>query len=133
MKYLYAAVFKEEDGKILVNVPDLPGLHTFGDNLADALDMAKDATEMWLWDAENNSEDIPHARTREEVEAAYGADGFVNLVVADTDDYRRQNDTRAVRKTLSIPEWLNYKAEKAGAPFSQILQQGLKTYLGVND
>jgi predicted RNase H-like HicB family nuclease len=133
MRYLYAAVFKEEDGKILVSVPDLPGLHTFGDDLADALDMVKDATEMWLWDAENDGEDIPYARTREEVEAEYGTDGFVNLIVADTDDYRRQNDTRAVRKTLSIPEWLNYKAEKAGAPFSRILQQGLKTYLGVND
>jgi hypothetical protein len=102
-------------------------------DIADALDMVKDATEMWLWDAENNDEAIPHARTREEVETEYGADGFVNLIVANTDDYRRQNDTRAVRKTLSIPEWLNYKAEKAGAPFSQILQQGLKTYLGVND
>jgi len=53
------------------------------------------------------------------------------MVAADTDEYRRQNDTRAVKKTLSIPAWLNYRAEKANAPFSQILQQGLKEYLRV--
>jgi hypothetical protein len=48
-----------------------------------------------------------------------------------TDEYRRQTETRAVKKTLSIPAWLNDKAEKANVPFSQILQQGLKDYLHV--
>jgi hypothetical protein len=52
-------------------------------------------------------------------------------VAADTDEYRRQNDTRAIKKTLSIPAWLNHKAEAANAPFSQILQQGLKDYLQI--
>jgi len=53
------------------------------------------------------------------------------MVAADTDEYRRQNDTRSVKKTLSIPAWLNNRAEKANAPFSQILQEGLKEYLNI--
>ncbi len=53
----------------------------------------------------------------------------MSLVAADTDEYRKRNDTRAVKKTLSIPSWLNHEAEKANAPFSQILQQALKEYL----
>ncbi|MEG2857669.1 MAG: hypothetical protein RR994_03510, partial [Clostridia bacterium] len=61
--------------------------------------------------------------------AAKSEEHLINLIVADTDRYRRENDTRAVKKTLSIPLWLNSKAEKANAPFSQILQQGLKAYL----
>ena len=90
--------------------------------------MAKDAMEMWLWDAENNSEPIPPAS-----DALAVADGeTLTLVAADTDEWRRANDTRAVKKTLSIPSWLNAQAEKANAPFSQILQQGLKEYLNIS-
>ena len=58
---------------------------------------------------------------------------FVSLIAADTDEYRKQNDTRSVKKTLSIPSWLNYQAEKANAPFSQILQEGLKKYLDIGN
>jgi predicted RNase H-like HicB family nuclease len=133
MKYVYPAIFTPEDGNILVSVPDLPGLHTFGENVADAIYMAQDAIEMWLWDAENKNEPVPRASSQ----AAIGKhckkpNQFVNLVAADTDEYRRQTETRAVKKTLSIPAWLNEKAEKANAPFSQILQEALKDYLHVS-
>jgi predicted RNase H-like HicB family nuclease len=130
MKYVYSAIFTPEDGNILVSVPDLPGLHTFGGNLAEAIYMAQDAIEMWLWDAENNSEPIPLASSQAEiVKHCKNREQFVSLVAADTDEYRRQTETRSVKKTLSIPAWLNDKAKKANAPFSQILQQGLKEYL----
>ncbi|MDA8335964.1 MAG: hypothetical protein M0Z41_13440 [Peptococcaceae bacterium] len=56
--------------------------------------------------------------------------GFVSLIDADTTEYRRENDNRAVKKTLSIPSWLNAKAEKAGINFSQVLQEALKQRLG---
>lgn len=131
MKYVYPAIFTEEDGQILVSVPDLPGLHTYGANLADALYMAQDAVSMWLWDAENKKESIPQASTQTETARKCANSQFVNLIPADTDEYRRQYEVRAVKKTLSIPAWLNYKAEEANAPFSQILQQGLKNYLNI--
>ena len=132
MKYVYPALFTAEEGKILVSVPDLPGLHTFGDNMADALYMAQDAIEMWLWDAENKAETIPPPSSHAQIaKMCKLPNQVVSLIVADTDEYRRQNDTRAVKKTLSIPAWLNHKAEIANAPFSQILQQGLKEYLHI--
>ena len=59
MKYVYPAILTVEEENILVSVPDLPGLHTFGDTLADAIYMAQDAIVMWLWDAENKGETIP--------------------------------------------------------------------------
>ena len=118
MKYVYPAVFTAEEGKILVSVPDLPGLHTFGNNMADALYMAQDAIEMWLWDAENKGEVIPPASSQTKIaKLCKSKDQIVSLVAADTDEYRRQNDTRSVKKTLSIPAWLNHKAEIANAPF----------------
>jgi predicted RNase H-like HicB family nuclease len=125
LKYVYPAVLYPDDGFVSVKVPDLPGCFTFGSGTADALLMAKDAVEMWLWDAENKREPIPAAS---EVLNISAGETFT-LIAADTDEYRRANDTNAVKKTLSIPAWLNYRAEKANAPFSQILQQGLKEYL----
>jgi len=125
MKYVYPVILYEDDGKVGVTVPDLPGCHTFGDDVADALFMAKDAIEMWLWNAENENMTIPSASKHLATEKGE----TVNLVAADTDEYRKANDTRAIKKTLSIPSWLNHQAEKANAPFSQILQQGLKDYL----
>ncbi|MCL2404549.1 MAG: type II toxin-antitoxin system HicB family antitoxin [Defluviitaleaceae bacterium] len=129
MKYVYPAILYHDDGKISVTVPDLPGCHTFGDNTADALIMAKDAIEGWLWDAENNKEQIP---IPSESLLTKNGETFT-LVAADTDEYRKANDTKAVKKTLSIPSWLNHQAERANAPFSQILQQGLKDYLRSTD
>ena len=128
MKYAYPAIFTPmEEGAFDVKIPDLPGCRTFGQDLAEAIFMAEDAASMWLWDAENKREPVP-APTRNP-EAA--APGFVNYFYADTDEYRRKNDARAVKKTLSIPNWLNTKAEQAGVNFSQVLQEALKERLNI--
>lgn len=130
MKYVYPAVFfPEGDGGYNVIVPDLPGCRTFGDNIADAIDMARDAVSMWLCDAEDKNEPIP--KPSEYTTVKCPPQGFVNLIDADTLEYRRANDNRAIKKTLSIPSWLNAKAEKAGVNFSQLLQSALMHHLGI--
>ena len=129
MKYVYPVIIYPDEEMIGATVPDLPGCHTYGENVAEALIMAKDAIEMWLWDAENNDEDIPEATPASKVKLEENQQ--VTLVAADTDEWRRLYDTKSVKKTLSIPSWLNTRAEKANAPFSQILQEGLKEYLKV--
>ena len=128
MKYVYPVLLYADDDKISVTVPDLPGCHTFGDNIADALLMAKDAIEMWLWSAEDRGIKIPTASEA----PTHEPNETLTLVAADTDEWRRANDTRSVKKTLSIPSWLNVQAEKANAPFSKILQEGLKEYLSTH-
>ena len=127
MKYVYPVIFTPEGIDYNVVVPDLPGCVTFGKNLPDAIQMARDAMSMWLCDAENNMEAIPSASAN----IMCNEGGFVNLVDCDTDIYRRENDNRAVKKTLSIPSWLNAKAERAGVNFSQVLQEGLKQKLNI--
>lgn len=128
MRYVYPAIFTPvENGQFDVSVPDLPGCRTCGDDLADAIYMAEDAVSMWLWAAESNNVPIPSPTKIHPVESPQ----FVNYVFADTDEYRRKHDSRAVKKTLSIPSWLNAQAEQAGINFSQVLQEGLKQRLGV--
>lgn len=128
MKYVYPAIFTPlEDGQFDVCVPDLPYVRTFGANLPEAIEMAEDATSHWLWDAENNKEEIPAPSKKLEHEPGQ----FVNLVKADTEKFRRLMDNRAVKKTLTIPAWLNSQAEAAHVNFSGVLQEALKTHLNI--
>lgn len=129
MKYVYPAIFTPlPSSEYDVRIPDLPGCITCGKDLADAIEMAEDAASMWLSDAEDNEEVIP---TPSKLTA--NTPQLVSFIVADTDAYRRENDNRAVKKTLTIPNWLNSKAEKAGINFSQVLQNALKTQLNIPD
>ena len=129
MKYVYSAVFTQVDDGYSVELPDLPGCITGADTMADALAMIEDAGAMWLWDAENHSEEIPAPTPLEDVETGKGQ--VKSFVLLDTDEYRRANENRAVKKTLTIPSWPNIEAERAGVNFSQILQDGLKARLGI--
>lgn len=129
MKYVYPAVFTQEKNNYNVSVPDLPGCFTFGTTIAEAIEMAHDAISMWLCDAENKGEEIPSPSKQQDIVSEPGS--FINLIVADTEEYRRENDNRAIKKTLSIPNWLNTKAEKADINFSQTLQKALKQELGL--
>jgi len=131
MKYVYPAVFTPllEEGGFDMYVPDLPYCRTCGDSLAEAIEMAEDAVSMWLWDAENKKEAIPQPSGT----LAHESPQFVSFVKADTDAYRRQNDNRAVKKTLTIPAWLNAEAENAHINFSGVLQSALKDRLGIEN
>ncbi|MCC8170150.1 MAG: type II toxin-antitoxin system HicB family antitoxin [Oscillospiraceae bacterium] len=126
MKYVYPAVFKEENGQYLASVPDLPGCHTFGDDLNDAIEMTRDAMAMWLCIAEDKKEAVPEPTL--DIKAA---DGYVSFVDVDTMAYRRQTDSRAVKKTLSIPSWLNSQAEREHVNFSEVLQNALMEQLNI--
>ena len=128
MKYVYPAIFTPlEDGVFDVHVPDLPYVRTCGNSLAETMEMAEDATAMWLADSEDKSHNIPTPSKT----LSYEAPQFVNLVKADTDEWRRTNDNRAVRKNLTIPAWLNHQAEAAHVNFSSILQDALKEHLKI--
>ncbi len=126
-QYVYPAVFHPdaEEGGFFVSFPDLPGCMTEGNDMGEALFMAQDAMEMWLAHAEDTGQPIPAPGPAPQVEVPE----FVNFVRADTYAWRKKNDSRAVKKTLSIPNWLNTRAEEAGVNFSQILQDALKERL----
>lgn len=132
MKYVYPAIFKPlNDKEYFIKAPDLPGCITEGKSLSNALEMAQDAISMWLCDAEDNNEPIPIASDVFHVNLE--KDEFVSLISIDTTEYRNLNDSRAIKKTLTIPNWLNTRAEKVGINFSQVLQSALKERLGIDN
>lgn len=130
MKYVYPVIFEEaEEGGYNVTVPDIPGTFTCGDDMADAIFMAEDVIAMMLADYEDEGKPVPVPSSINDIKTS----GVVSLVRADTDEWRKLVDNRAIKKTLSIPSWLNSRAEKAGVNFSQVLQDALKKLLGVKD
>jgi predicted RNase H-like HicB family nuclease len=129
-KYVYPAVFTPEDGgQYSVNFPDLQNCFTSGENLSDAIDMAQDVLCLMLYDAEESGAEIPAASDISKISAPAGC--FASLIACDTLEYRKLHKNSAVKKTLSIPSWLNAMAEKNGVNFSQILQDALKAQLHI--
>jgi len=130
--YVYPATIQpEEDGRFSIWFEDLPGCATSGETLPEAIMMARDAMGGWLDCAIANGDEIPSPSSLSTVNSESGQD--VALIDMDLEAYRRENDQRAIKKTLTIPSWLNTRAERAGVNFSQVLQQGLKEHLGVRE
>lgn len=124
--YTYAAAFaKEEDGGYSVRFPQLDGCFTQGDTLEEAMNNAREAMSLHLYGMEEDGEEIPAPDLMPQV-----ADGeSVVLVNAWMTPFREQMRSQSIKKTLTIPAWLNAAAEKAGVNFSQVLQNALKDVL----
>lgn len=124
MKYVFPAVFTpEEKGGYSINFPDLEGCYTCGDSLEDGLEMAEDALALVLYGYEKDGRSIPTPSALNSFSLKDGE--FANYVACDTLIYRKMYNNKAVKKTLSIPEWLNEAAISMGINFSQVLQEAL--------
>lgn len=128
--YTFKAVFTaEENGAYSVRFPQLDGCYTQGETFEEARQMAVDAMSLHLYGMEQDGEPIPES----DVNAPYALQDNEMLVpvIAWMTPFRDSMENRAVKKTLTIPAWLNDMAESRGVNYSQILQAALKDYLGV--
>ena len=130
-KYIYPAIFKKEGDFYTVRFPDLDSCYTQGDNVQDAYEMASDVLCLTLYNLEEERKTIPHASEISEYKTEDNE--FVSLIACDTLEYRKYYDNRAVKKTLTIPAWLNTMSERAGVNFSAVLQAALKQTLNIAD
>lgn len=129
MKKAYPVILSRGEKFIVAYVPDFE-INTQGADIADAIEMARDAIGVVGIDMEDDGEPLPEPTTVSEVKADSAAD-IVTLVDVDFGEYRRKNDMRAVKKNCTIPSWLNFEAEKAGVNFSAILTAALKNELKI--
>lgn len=128
-RYVYPAVFTQEGSAYSVVFPDLE-IATSGESLVEAMDMAQDALCLMLYDMEERKAVIPAASDIKGLVCDAGS--FSSLIECDTMEYRRYYDNKAVKKTLSIPAWLNTMAEKEDINFSAVLQKALKAELRIH-
>lgn len=118
MEYVYPALFsKNDDNSYTITFPDLPGCISEGKDLPNALRMAQSALSQWLSYLKDREQIIPPASDITAIKTE--ANQFVSLVYADI------KDTRAVKRTVSIPHWMDEKASRAGLSLSRVLQDAL--------
>lgn len=116
-----------EEGGYWVEIPDMK-TGTQGDSLDECIFMARDAISLVGVTLQDQGKAIPQPAR---LDPPHGPGDIVTLVDVDFDAYRRMNDMRTVRKNVTLPNYLNEMAMKAGLNFSQVLQEGLKERLGM--
>ena len=118
MQYIYPAIFHaNNDGSYTITYPDLPGCISEGKTLENALFMAQDALLQWIGYLLDKGQEIPEASDIKGL--AIEENEFANLVCAEI------KDGRAVKRTVSIPKWMDDRVIKSGLSLSRVLQDAL--------
>ena len=119
MLFVYPAVFHQEDDAYWVEFPDLEGCHTYGNSINETMAAAQEALAGYLLTLLDQKKAIAPPS---DISAIHVEDGFSSFVSCDINQYK---DTKAVKKTLTIPSWLNDRAVSMGVNFSQVLHDAL--------
>lgn len=119
MLFVYPAIFHKEDDAFWVEFPDLEGCHTYGSSITETMEAAQEALSGYLLALLEQEKAIA---SPSDISSFHVKDGFTSLVSCDINQYK---DTRAVKKTLTIPSWLNDRAVSMGINFSKVLQEAL--------
>lgn len=131
--YHYVAIMAYEDDGVHITFPDLPGCVSFGEDEADAVKQAREVLALHLWGIEDDGDvppvpstikDLLHMNKLPENQTYFLVETFMPSI-------REKMANRVVKKTLTIPAWLNAQAESCGINFSQTLQRALKQELNM--
>lgn len=130
MKGAYPVIMSKAGEDVIVYVPDFD-CNTQGSDYADAMEMARDAIGLMGITMEDDGKAIPVPSDLQAAAAGHEGEGIVTLVDVDFAEYRKANDMRTVRRNVSLPNWLNVRAEQSGINVSAVLQKALKAELGI--
>ena len=128
-KFFYPAIFhKAEEGGFWITFPDIPECMSQGDDMEHAYEMAVDALGLAITSREEEKIELPAPSQPHMITS--GPDEFCVVIEFDLLAYKKRTNSRAIKKTLSIPEWLNEEATALGINFSQVLQEALMQKIG---
>ena len=129
-KLIYPAVFHpEEVGGYSVDFPDLLGCVTEGDTLEEAIRMAEDALGIYLYSLKEDGEESPKASDPADIKVS-GRD-FISLITYDEVAYLKRTDNHSVKKTLTIPAWMDTLARENNLNFSNVLHNAIRRELNL--
>lgn len=129
--YVFPAVFNFADDGISIEFPDLPGCLPCADTVEEAVKNAKEAMQLHLYGMEEDNETIPEPTSVRDIHTVDNES--IILIEAFMPPFREKMHTKFVKKTLSIPSWLNAEAEHNGINFSAVLQKALKSELRISE
>jgi predicted RNase H-like HicB family nuclease len=129
-RYTYPAIFeKEQEGGYSIYFPDVEGCYTQADDVTEGIENASDALCLMLYELEKQGKPIPEATNIKDI--INNGEDILTLIACDTKFYKNYFEGKSVKINATIPLWLKEEGEKKNVNFSQILQNGLKEYLGV--
>lgn len=121
---IYPAIFHKEKTGYWVEFPDLIGCQSSGYSLEDTMVLAQEALGLYLVSLLEDDKPLPPPS---DIDSIRPKQGSTSYVATNIDKYRR--DTRAVRRTISIPKWMSDEANKNKISLSKVLQESLKEQL----
>ena len=121
MKFIHPAIFHHDDDGLWAEFPTLDGVFTQGDDLNDLMANAVESLELFVIDTLERGRTLPPFDDRKPI-VCHESNSYVTLVQADVDLGKH---AKSVKKTLTIPSWLNDRALDKGLNFSQVLQEAL--------
>lgn len=128
--YFYPAIFhNDEKGGYWISFPDFPECMTQGETMGEAYEMAVEAMGLCIDERLRNEESLPEVSAP--VDYILQEGDFSCLIEFDLVQYRKKHNKKSVKKTLSIPEWLNEAAMEYDINFSQVLQEALMKKMGI--
>ena len=127
--YIFPAIFEMCENGIAIEFPDLEGCLPCGETIEQAFKNAKEALLLHLYGMEEDNEEIPEPTPFNQIEV--NENQSVMLIEVYMPPFREKQHKKFVKKTLSIPSWINAKAEYAGVNFSQTLQEALISKLNL--
>ena len=133
MKSIYPILIRDdkEENCYIVDIPDFE-ISTWGKTILEAIENARDAIGLTAITIEDDGDKLPVPSELKDIKEENDSD-IITLVDVDIDQYRKDNDTRAVKKNCTLPYWLEVKAEKENINFSAALQLGVKQMLGIQE
>ena len=133
-----ACIYHDDEGYTII-FPDLNALATDGRTFSEAMDHAVDCLAGYVYIAQQRRETLPEPSdpssvdpqkvTEELFPGEPSCECFVSMISVDVPSYARSHFEKSVKKTLTIPAWLNKPAEEKHLNFSQVLQEALKEKL----
>lgn len=130
-RYIYPAIIKLVEGSYDVRFPDIDNCFTFGENLEDILDSARDVLELCLYDMEQENIDIPEASDITDIKLEEDESiAWINVWMIPVRD---KMENKAIKKTVTIPKWVNDIGVQNNLNFSQLLQSAIKDKVGIKN
>lgn len=129
--YVYPIIIKKkENGGVLVSTPDFPGQMTEVENEVDAVGAAQDMLALCIIDNEKKGRDNP--LPTDESQIVIVENEKVIYIHVWMPYFRNREKEVYVKKTLTIPNWLDILAKENNVNFSAVLVKGLKQELGMD-
>ncbi|QQK74639.1 type II toxin-antitoxin system HicB family antitoxin [Salicibibacter cibarius] len=130
-RYIYPAIFQYADDGISVSFPDLPGCFSAGVDDEEALSMSKEAMALHLFGMEEDKDKIPEPTPTKQIKVDEGQS--IVLIEVLMPPFRYEMWNQAVKKTLTIPKWMDDVAKDHQVNYSRLLQKALSDHLGIKE